>query len=239
MRTARARGLGGIAIADHESFEGTRQAARLGARYGLLVIPAMEVATEEGDVIGLFLREPVRARSFANVADEIREQGGVVYYPHPFKRRYEIPDALLASIDVLEVWNARGETPGDLACNLRAEALARRVGLAWGAGSDAHFLWEIGRGAVELGAVCSLDEARTRLLERGERVIVREPTSLFAEVASQFVKAHKTGRREVWRSAWRRLGHTLRWLSWGRARVATRRRMPWLRPIARRLRGQP
>jgi len=237
LRTARERGLAGIAISDHESFEGAREALRKAPAHGLLVIPAMEVATEEGDVIGLFLSAPIRSRRFAEVADEIRKQGGVVYYPHPYKRRSEIPRHVLESIDVLEVWNARGEAIGGRRCNARAEALAAREGLPRGAGSDAHFLFEIGRGAVDLGEVRNLAEARARLLETGPRTLVRCETTLFAEVASQFVKASCVGGADVRRSAWRRLGRTLRWLAWGRARVAVRRRWPGLGSHLRRWLG--
>jgi predicted metal-dependent phosphoesterase TrpH len=241
LSTARARGLAGIAITDHECFDGAREAARKAVHHGLLVIPAMEVATEEGDVIGLFLRAPIESRRFAEVTDEIRAQGGVVYYPHPFKRRREVPDHVVERIDLLEVWNARGEAPGNPACNARAEALAARAGLARGAGSDAHFLWEIGRGAVELGEVHNLADVRARLLETGEREISRCETSLWAEVGSQFLKARKTGRREVWASAFRRFGRTLRWCTWDRARLAAREKLPWLRTLAqaaRRLLGR-
>jgi predicted metal-dependent phosphoesterase TrpH len=42
----------------------------------------------------------------------IRDQGGLVYMPHPFDRLHTIPDATtlhrhLAEIDVFEVYNAR------------------------------------------------------------------------------------------------------------------------------------
>lgn len=241
LATARARGLAGIAITDHECFDGAREAARRAVHYGLLVIPAMEVATEEGDVIGLFLREAIASRRFDQVVDEIHEQGGLVYYPHPFKRRNEIPNAVLDRVDLIEVWNARGEAPGALGCNDRAEALAERAGLARGAGSDAHFLWEIGRGAVELGEVESLADVRSALLDRQRGGFVRRETSLWAEVGSQFVKAAKTRRGEVWRSAFRRTGRTFRWCAWGRVRIALRDQLPWLRGIAqaaRRWRGR-
>ncbi len=241
LATAKARGLAGIAVTDHECFDGAREAARRAVHHGLLVIPAMEVATEEGDVIGLFLRGPIQSRRFDEVVEEIHAQGGLVYYPHPYKRRNEIPDAVLARVDVLEVWNARGEAPGDLGCNARAAALAEQAGLARGAGSDAHFLWEIGRGAVDLGEVYSLAEVRTALLERSRDRFVQRETTLWAEVASQLVKAAKTRRRDVARSALRRSWRTLHWCTLGRGRIALREQLPWLRSLvqaARRLRGR-
>ena len=44
--------------------------------------------------------------------EAIRDQGGLVYVPHPFDRMHTVPDAAtlhrhLADIDVFEVYNAR------------------------------------------------------------------------------------------------------------------------------------
>ena len=49
---------------------------------------------------------------FADTVAAIREQGGLVYLPHPFDRMHAIPDPAtihrhLAEIDVFEVYNAR------------------------------------------------------------------------------------------------------------------------------------
>ncbi len=64
-------------------------------------------------MIGLFLREEIpRGLSLGDTVAAIREQGGVVYLPHPFDRLHTIPDPgtlhrHLAEIDVFEVYNAR------------------------------------------------------------------------------------------------------------------------------------
>ena len=67
----------------------------------------------QGEVIGLFLEEEIpRGMTFADTIAAIREQGGLVYLPHPFDRMHAIPDPAtlhrhLADIDVFEVYNAR------------------------------------------------------------------------------------------------------------------------------------
>ena len=60
-----------------------------------IVIPGEEVKTDDqGEVIGLFLeREIPRGMSFADTIAAIREQGGLVYVPHPFDRMHTVPDA--------------------------------------------------------------------------------------------------------------------------------------------------
>ena len=103
----------------------------------------------QGEVIGLFLeREIPRGLSFADTIAAIREQGGLVYVPHPFDRLHAIPDPRtlhrhLADIDVLEVYNARLLFEG---YNDEALRFARKYNLTMGAGSDAHVLQGVGTG---------------------------------------------------------------------------------------------
>ncbi|HEU5264929.1 MAG TPA: glycosyltransferase, partial [Gaiellaceae bacterium] len=107
-------GLGAIAVTDHNEFGGALEAIELARDRDLVVIPGEEVKTDgQGEVIGLFLTEEIpRGMSFAATIEAIRDQGGLVYLPHPFDRLHAIPDPAtlhrhLAEIDVLEVFNAR------------------------------------------------------------------------------------------------------------------------------------
>lgn len=153
LRVARERGLDRIAITDHNEIDGALAAWD---RDPGRVIVAEEVRTAEGfDVIGLFLKEKIPARTpAADVARAIREQGGVVYIPHPFASGKggggdggAFLESLLPWIDVVEVLNARLHRP-DL--NRRAERWAAVHGRPAGAGSDAHTLAEIGRATVQV-----------------------------------------------------------------------------------------
>jgi hypothetical protein len=111
---AEAEGLGAIAVTDHNVLGGALEAVEKARGRRLIVIPGEEVKTaEQGEVIGLFLREEIpRGMSFGDTVAAIRAQGGLVYVPHPFDRMHAIPDPAtlhrhLAEIDVLEVYNAR------------------------------------------------------------------------------------------------------------------------------------
>ena len=145
-------GLGAIAITDHNAFGGALEAIELARHRELVVIPGEEVKTDgQGEVIGLFLGEEIpRGMSFADTLEAIRDQGGLVYVPHPFDRLHAIPDPAtlhrhLAEIDLLEVFNARL-----LLESFNDEALrfAQKYRLLQGAGSDAHVLQGVGTGAV-------------------------------------------------------------------------------------------
>jgi hypothetical protein len=176
---AEAIGLGGIAVTDHNVFGGALEAVELAAERDLIVIPGEEVKTDnQGEVIGLFLEEEIpRGLSFADTLAAIREQGGLVYVPHPFDRLHSIPAPAtlhrhLAEIDVLEVYNARL-----LRDSFNDEALrfARKYRLLQGAGSDAHVLQGVGTGAVRMRR---FDGPEEFLLSLRTAEILRRPKSL-------------------------------------------------------------
>jgi predicted metal-dependent phosphoesterase TrpH len=172
-------GLGGIAITDHNAFGGALEAAQLARGRELVVIPGEEVKTDEqGEVIGLFLEEEIpRGLSFADTLAAVRDQGGLVYLPHPFDRLHSIPDPAtlhrhLAEIDVFEVFNARL-----LRDSFNDEALrfARKYRLLQGAGSDAHVLQGVGTGAVRMRRFEGPEEF---LLSLRTAEVLRRPKSL-------------------------------------------------------------
>ena len=176
---ARLEGLGAIAVTDHNVFAGALEAAESARGLDLVVIPGEEVKTKgQGEVIGLFLREEIpRGMSFADTLAAIREQGGLVYIPHPFDRRHAIPDPKtlhrhLAEIDVFEVYNARLLLE---AYNDEALRFARKYGLLAGAGSDAHVLQGVGTGALRMRR---FDGPEEFMLSLRTAEVLRRPRSL-------------------------------------------------------------
>ena len=175
---AEAQGLGAIAITDHNVFAGAQEAVQLARGRDLVVIPGEEIKTEKGEVIGLFLEEKIeRGLPMADTIAAIREQGGVVYLPHPFDRLHTIPDAPtlhrhLPEIDVFEVYNARLLFEG---FNDEALRYARKYNLTMGAGSDAHVLQGVGTGLVRMRA---FENAAEFLISLRSAEIVRRPKSL-------------------------------------------------------------
>jgi predicted metal-dependent phosphoesterase TrpH/glycosyltransferase involved in cell wall biosynthesis len=143
LETARERGLGAIAITDHNEVSGALEARELaGGMDGFQVIVAEEVKTaEQGEVIGLFIEEKIpRGMSMAETIAEIRRQGGLVYVPHPFDRLHSVPDYehlldVVDEIDILEVFNPRIAFS---AFNEEAERFAAKYRIVPGAGSDSH-----------------------------------------------------------------------------------------------------
>lgn len=176
---AEAEGLGAIAVTDHNVFAGALEAAELARDRELVVIPGEEIKTDgQGEVIGLFLREEIpRGMSFGETIAAIREQGGLVYLPHPFDRLHAIPDPAtlhrhLAEIDVFEVYNARLLFEG---YNDEAVRFARKYDLVAGAGSDAHVLQGVGTGALRMRRFEGPEEF---LISLRSAEVLRRPKSL-------------------------------------------------------------
>lgn len=150
VEAARRLGLDRIIITDHNEIEGAREARRIDPE---LVIVGEEVKTAQGiDVIGIFIEELIpKGTDAVETCRLIREQGGVVYLPHPFdSSRAGGPETirrLADHVDVVEVHNARCFP---VTLNDRAAQWAAETGLLCGAGSDAHTIPELGRGYVEL-----------------------------------------------------------------------------------------
>jgi predicted metal-dependent phosphoesterase TrpH len=139
IEVAQQRGLSGIAITDHNTVRGGLEAYRINHDPNFLVIVGAEIATEAGDIIGLFLREEIQNRQSDRVVDEIHWQGGIVVLPHPYKG-HELKDELLSKVDLIEALNARLGNED----NEKAFKLARQWNKPVVAGSDAHFAAEIG-----------------------------------------------------------------------------------------------
>ena len=211
LRTAKRRRLSGIAITDHDTFGGAQEAMPLAARYDLLLVPAMEVTTEEGDVLALFLKEEIHARAFDDVVAEVEAQDGIAVLAHPFKRRRELPDRVIRRVHAIETFNARGQAPTNYDCNARARRLAASLGKPGLAGSDAHFLWEIGRAGIESPAVRDLEGLKHWIRRGATTVFTRKQTTVYADVLSQCIKAYKLKNGRTLRRNLTRFGRVSKW----------------------------
>ncbi len=145
-------GIDVLCITDHNAIAG---AERLVGELDCRVVVGEELRTHAGEIIGLFLTErvPVGVPP-AEAARLIRDQGGVVYVPHPFDpmRRNLAEPALRALaaeglVDAIEVINAKTSLSS---LNRRSADFAAEQGLLAGAGSDAHVPLAIGAAYVEM-----------------------------------------------------------------------------------------
>lgn len=147
-----ASGLDVLCITDHNAVKGAHELTRL---LPCRVVVGEELRTHAGEIIGLFLTDVVPfGTPPAAAARAIRDQGGVVYVPHPFDpmRRNLAEPALVelcaaGLVDAVEVLNAKTSLPS---LNRRAAEFATEHGVLAGAGSDAHVPDALGAAYVEM-----------------------------------------------------------------------------------------
>ncbi len=199
LATARDRGLGAIAITDHNEISGALAAREVAREMGgIKVIVAEEVKTAgEGEVIGLFLTEKIaKGMTMANTIAEIRRQGGLVYVPHPFDRLHSVPDyehllEIVEEIDILEVFNPRVALTS---FNEEAERFAAKYRIVPGAGSDSHVAQGLGSVMIR---VHDFDGPREFLEAMRDADIVRKHKNL---IYVQALKLLQSGRPPARRS---------------------------------------
>jgi predicted metal-dependent phosphoesterase TrpH len=150
-----ASGIDVLCITDHSTITG---AVRLAAELPCRVVIGQEQRTPEGEIIGLFLSEriPPGCRSAKEAASMVRDQGGLVYVPHPFdpmRHRLGLSSLeALASEGLVDAIEARNGKTSLESLNDEAASAAVRLGIAAGAGSDAHVPDAIGAAYVEMPA---------------------------------------------------------------------------------------
>lgn len=191
VERARQLGLSGVAITDHGSIRGGLEAKEIVGSKNFVVIIGMEVATEIGDILGLFLLSPIKSRRCEDCVHEIHEQGGIAILPHPYRHHSRLPLELMESLDGVEVWN--GRDPKDVSHRVRQQ-LAKPYSLAELGGSDAHWSREIGRARTI--AICpDLSEEHVMAAIKARRTVALRCARSGSRVETLATKAVKHGRR--------------------------------------------
>jgi predicted metal-dependent phosphoesterase TrpH/glycosyltransferase involved in cell wall biosynthesis len=192
LETAKERGLGAIAVTDHNEISGALDARKRAD--GIKVIVAEEVKTaDQGEVIGLFIEEKIpRGLTLEETIAEIRRQGGLVYVPHPFDRMHSVPDyehllRVVEDIDAIEVFNPRVAMKS---FNEEAARFAAKYRIVAGAGSDSHV--PQGLGSVKI-AMRDFDGPEEFLESLRDADIIRRKQSLLYVQALKLIQTKAPG----------------------------------------------
>ncbi len=133
-----------IAITDHNTID---LALELHRELGNRIIVGEEIMTNQGEVIGLFLKQAVPAGlELKDAIKTIRNQGGLVYLPHPFETVRKGVDQVTAEtladqIDIVETYNGRAVAQNK---GPQATVWARLHHKPGAASSDAHGIKGVG-----------------------------------------------------------------------------------------------
>ncbi|HSX09438.1 MAG TPA: PHP-associated domain-containing protein, partial [Candidatus Saccharimonadales bacterium] len=139
-----------LAITDHNE---TSFARIMQKKLGDRIIIGEEIATKQGEIIGLYLTETIPGGiSIDEAIASIKHQGGIVYVPHPFEKfrkglQAHVMTRIAADIDIVEVFNGRGRFRGkpDMAVQF-----AQKNSIPQAASSDAHGVKGLGYASCEL-----------------------------------------------------------------------------------------
>ena len=185
LKVAKKKDLTGVAVTDHNTTKGGLEVRKINTDRDFSVIVGSEIQTEVGDIIGLCICEEIQSRIAVDVMKEIKDQGGFVVLPHPF-RGHRLNRYVIEQMDAVEVFNSRS-TPEE---NTLALNLAKKYNKPFTAGSDAHFASEIGNGGLIMdidlraGLLSSLTTSQTN--------IRRKESQCYLQDISQIIKSFKT-----------------------------------------------
>lgn len=148
MKICRKLGFDVISITDHNTIKGSINAKKYEKKIGVKVFIGEEVKTDLGDIIGLNLNEEIKSRSFFEVIEEIKDQGGISIFPHPFRGHKDI-EMISDKVDLIEAFNSRS----NIYENQKSLDLALKFNKPPVAGSDAHVYSEIGNSIMDFNKI--------------------------------------------------------------------------------------
>ena len=147
-----------IAITDHNTLDGWQRAREFQLRpendhlHELELVPGLEISSRDGHILGIGISKLIpRDMSAAETVAAIHEQGGLALAPHPLAWVPGLKDfagvgqlVINLHFDAIET---RNSTVTECWNNVRVAWKNRRrpEPLAEYGGSDAHFLWAVGR----------------------------------------------------------------------------------------------
>lgn len=146
VRFVKNSGLDGFAITDHNSigaFETIKN------EKAVIIIPGIEVSTLSGHVIGLWVKDNIpKDLSVEETITKIHESGGIAIAAHPYRSITGLKEKNVKSnkFDAIEIMNGRCLARN----NNRSRLLGESLKLPVSAGSDAHYLEELGRAYLEI-----------------------------------------------------------------------------------------
>lgn len=176
IKRAKATGLKGFAITDHNTIRAWPELTRLAKQNNLIFIPGQEIdvtfnGNKLGHLLALFTYDKISSTEILDVIEDARSQSALLSFPHPFDtgRYFKGFDYLINNgpisrfVPAIETFNSRVLTSR---ANDIAKDFAHKHGLLQTAGSDAHMPYEIGRGYIIAKAQTELELLREIKLGR-------------------------------------------------------------------------
>jgi len=180
IERARAVGLDGVCLTEHDSVWQPRKVRELAERHNFLIIPGIEVNTEDGHILVFGLnRHATNMYRLPQLARLVAEAGGAMVSPHPYRQftpllrmdddfwtmalERAVASPAFQHVCALEAINGRSTQEE----NLFSWQLCARLGLPAVAGSDAHEPSDVGTCATRFQRSIADVEDLVRELKSG------------------------------------------------------------------------
>lgn len=144
LKRAQRQGFSDIAITDHNTIKGALEAKKKNPYPDLNIIIGCEKKCEYGELLIYDLEEEIKGKKFVDIIKQAREQNAKVFIAHP-RDFIRFPNMwknmkldVVKSVDGLEIYNGRN------VFNKLGKSFAKEHKLKGVAGSDSHFVEEIG-----------------------------------------------------------------------------------------------
>lgn len=178
------KGIDCMAITDHDKIQGAFEAIEYAKNKPILVIPAIEVKSRDGDIIALNVKKEIeKGLSAEKTIEKIKEQNGLAIIAHPFGDWHAFKKDLkdfIDKVDAIEVFNASVFTG-----NKKAKEFVKKHNLAFTAGSDAHEPKFIGRAYLEIpGKDLSIEQVLEAIKNKNCEIKGKE-FSLFEKITER------------------------------------------------------
>lgn len=180
------KGIDCLAITDHGTVEGAKEAVAYAQGKPILIIQGIEVKSKSGDILGLNVKEIIPNKlSAKETIKRIKEAGGLAIIPHPFgwlcSFRDNLEKILEEGTDGIEIFNA-----SLFGGNEKALAFARERNFPWTCGSDAHFPNFIGKCYLEIpGENLTAEEVLTIIKTKAAKINGKE-AGFFEKIIDHF-----------------------------------------------------
>ncbi len=190
LAAAADRGISVLAITDHDTTAGWQAFTDIAHQFPVQLVYGQEIKIYYnkrcmGEILGLFLEQPVKSHDVAGVLQEIRKQNGIASIAHPFsERRHEfLAYTEIDSWENLAIESRNGRTYKQRE-NEMAAGLAERLNTPITAGSDAHTPFEVGNVYTEFMGK-NTEDLKKAILNR-ETIAGGHPSSALFSVISGF-----------------------------------------------------
>lgn len=168
IKTAKRKGLNGIAITDHNTIKGYIKAKQLNRDKNFLIIPGIEVETNAGHIVILGIEEELKTAGKMKYEEAIewaKENNGTTIIAHPAIGKFKLNEWIRNKPNAIEVINSLYPS---LLFIRRGLKLAEKLNIPKTAGSDAHHPENIANAYITVNVdSLSVDEV-LEAIKRGE-----------------------------------------------------------------------